>query len=188
MQLLKKEYLIISTLIIILVGIFTISNGMYIIIKEKSKINEEIIDYYEKEENNEANNDYYAILEIPKLNLHKVLYNPENNQNNVNYNIEILKQSKFPFFIVLAGHSGTGKTAYFKDLIKLDIDDIITIYHKKRQYTYKIIEIWQENRDGDIDLSPISLRSLVLTTCTKKDQQLVILAVSEEKSEIVAKN
>ena len=124
--------------------------------------------------------EYLAILEIPKLNLSKGFYNINSSNNNVNKNITLLKGSTMPnnsgSIIYLAAHSGTGYIAYFKDLNKLSIDDIINIRYQNKTYSYSINDIYETVKNGTITVNHnIHENYLVLTTCSKsKNQQLVI--------------
>ena len=65
-------------------------------------------------------------LMIPKINFRMNIYNFDSKLNDVDYNIEILKDSSVIdklFFIV--GHSGMGDNCYFNDIKKLEIGDYV---------------------------------------------------------------
>ncbi len=100
------------------------------------KFNNKLVDNYLKEEisinyssnklsiNNTIKTDnkeeYYGVLEIPKINLKKGFYNINSKLNDVNSNIELLKESVMPdnknSTIYLAAHSGNSYLGYFKKL------------------------------------------------------------------------
>lgn len=67
--------------------------------------------------------DYIGVLEIPKINLKKGFLKINDRNNNVNKNIQILENSTMPDsdggLLVIAGHSGSGRVAFFKNLYKL---------------------------------------------------------------------
>ena len=90
-------------------------------------------------------NNYIAVLEIPKINIKRGLLAIDNKYNNIEYNITILKGSDYPDVengnFILASHSGTGRIAFFSNLNKLNIDDYVYVYYKKIKYTYKINKI-----------------------------------------------
>ena len=70
---------------------------------------------------------YIAALKIPKINLEKGLFAKNDKYNNVNFGLEILKESDSPDVIngnvIIAGHSGTANISYFKNLHRLEIGD-----------------------------------------------------------------
>ena len=100
-------------------------------------------------------------VQIPKINLNKNLYKIGSKLNNVEENVTIL-ESDLPSIIVLAAHSGTGKNAFFKDLNKLNINDTINLTYTNANYTYNVINIFEQDR-------------LFLTTCSyNKNKQLII--------------
>ena len=134
-----------------------------------------------EDNNNNNSENYLGILSIPKINLEKGFYNINNKKNNVNKNIQVLKNSSFPNessgILAIASHSGNGKNAYFKNLHKLKLQDEIYINLNNIIYTYKIINIYETSKNGKINISKEYNNCLVLTTCSsKKNKQLVIIA------------
>ena len=116
---------------------------------------------------------YIGYLEIPKISLKKGFVNKNSPYNNVNKNIQILKESDMPNkkngMVMIAGHSGTGNIAYFKNLYKLNINDIVIIYYNNIKYTYKIIDIYLEDKNGEISVQDNNnFSSIILTTCSNK--------------------
>lgn len=111
-----------------------------------------------------------ATISIPSINLEKVLYDIDSKLNNVNYNIEILKESIMPnkehSHLFLASHSGNNYNAYFNDLPKLEIGDDIYIFYDGIKYTYEINKIFEVDKDGKIEINGISnIKMLTLITC-----------------------
>lgn len=135
---------------------------------------------------NKNNTDILGTITINKINLKNNLYNINDTRNNIEENVTILKESVMPdkdnSIIFLAAHSGTGRIAYFERLNELKINDIIKLKLKNKTYYYKIIEIFEKDKDGFIDISKTKENQLVLTTCSpsKKNKQLIIN--STEKS------
>lgn len=119
-------------------------------------------------------------LIIKKINLEENLYDITSNKNNIEKNVTILKESESPsienttFF--LAAHSGTGPLAYFEELDKLEINDLIILEYQNKTYTYKVKNIWTDKKTGIITLPKENTNQLVLTTChpTKDNYQLII--------------
>lgn len=128
------------------------------------------------------NEDYFAILDIPKINLKKELYDLKDARNNVNKNILVHESSNFPKKIILASHSGTGEHAYFKNLYKLKENDIIKIYYQNKIYEYIINEIEEQNKTGKLYLKESYYEKLILITCTKNNNKTQIIYYSNLKS------
>lgn len=113
-------------------------------------------------------------VQIPKINLNKTLYKIGSKLNNVEENVTIL-ESNLPNIIILAAHSGTGHNAFFKDLNKLNINDTINLTYTNANYTYKVINIFEQNKSGYITINEKEYDQLFLTTCSyNKNKQLII--------------
>ena len=115
-------------------------------------------------------------LTIDKINLSRNIYNINSSHNNVEENVTILNDDEN--LIVLAAHSGPGYIAYFDDLDKLSLNDIINLTYKNKKLIYKITNIEEQAKDGTIEINKTNTKRLILTTCSKKDKtkQLVITA------------
>lgn len=154
-------------------------------IKEEVK-DQEIVEELETTEeeiiiNNNYEN-YIAVLEIPKINLKKGIYDKSSNLNNVNRNITILKDSIMPSddnasHIFLASHSGYGYTAFFKNINKLNVDDSIFFYYQNIKYIYKVSNIYEIEKTGSMNISFTDGSDLTLITCIYgTNKQLVYVA------------
>lgn len=127
-------------------------------------------------------------LIINKININHNLYDINNPQNNVDKNITILSGSTSPelkeSIIFIAAHSGTGKTAYFKNLDKLNKNDNITLIYKNKKYNYIVKEKWETNKNGYLDIQKENINQLILTTCSpnKKNKQLIINCIKKESN------
>ena len=134
---------------------------------------------------NKNNTDILGTITINKINLKNNLYNIDDTRNNIEENVTILKESVMPdkdnSIIFLAAHSGTGKIAYFERLNELKVNDLIKLKLKDKTYYYKIIEIFEKDKDGFIDISKTKEKQLVLTTCSpsKKNKQLIINSIEK---------
>lgn len=131
---------------------------------------EEVIEA-KKEENIEI---YTGILEIPKIDFNKGFYKKDSSLNNVKFNIKILPQSNYPDEdkgnVIIIGHSGNYNNSYFRNLYKLELNDTATIRYNNKIYTYKIVNIYTEAKDGVITIYRDERKScLTLITCTKDD-------------------
>ena len=115
------------------------------------------------------------ILEIPKLKFIGKIYNKNSKLNNIDKNIIIMKESDMPDIdggiLIVGGHSGYGKYAYFKNLNKLKIDDEIIINYNDKKYIYKVKDTHLDNKDGSISINNINKKNkLFLYTCNPNDK------------------
>ena len=96
--------------------------------------------------------EYIAVLKIPKINLERGLVNPNSYLNNIDYNVQILNNSAMPDErngnVMLAAHSGNARVSYFRNLDKLSIYDVVTIDYKGKNYTYKVVNIYDIDKTG----------------------------------------
>lgn len=145
------------------------------------EIHEEPVEEVKEEKQKEKIN-YIAILKIPKIKLERGLVDPKSYLNNVNYNIEILKESSMPDEVngnvILAAHSGNARISYFRNLDKLNIGDEISIDYKSNIYKYRVSDIYLIDKNGTAEIiRNINKSTLTLITCkhnTKK--QIVVIA------------
>lgn len=156
---------------------------------EKPKTNTAIKNikvYNIKNEQRKINEDNIGKLIIKKINLENNLYDINNKKNNVNQNVTILSGSIYPeienSIMFIAAHSGTGEIAYFKNLDKLSINDEINLIFKNKNYNYIIKNIWEANKDGNIEVTKEDKKQLILTTCSQKNKnkQLIINCTEKE--------
>ncbi len=182
------------SLLIILVIAFFLSYHIYnycIIKFNNQKVDNYLVEYeiqdnyrennIQKIEYQEKSNDYLGVLLIPKLNFKQGFYNINDERNNVNQNIEVLKGSEMPDIkgssLVIAGHKGESYLGYFNNLDKLAINDELDIIYQNQKYQYTIFDIYELERNGSISFTKnIHENYLVLTTCSKKNNlQLVVV-------------
>ena len=114
-------------------------------------------------------------VEIPKINFKGKIFNKESKENNIDKNIIIMKESSMPDeengIVIIGGHSGYGKYAYFKNLNKLNINDEIIIYYLGNKYIYRVVEYHLDSKDGSISINNINKKNkLFLYTCNPNDK------------------
>lgn len=146
---------------------------------EENNDNSDNIDSVEEpqEEHKDTSNNYepyLAVLKISKVNLERGFYDKGSSLNNVDYNILFHSNSDYPDKlngnVILASHSGTSSISYFKNLYKLELGDEASINYKNTTYTYKVVNIYKEEKDGTIAIYRNKEKStLTLITCTKND-------------------
>lgn len=125
-----------------------------------------------KTENNNDIINYIGILEIPKINLKRGFYSLDSKYNSVDYNVTVINGSTFPNEknnnLILAAHSGDCTICYFNDLYKLKLDDIAYINYNNTKYKYKIVDIYEVEKDGTVEIyRDYSKSVLTLITCTR---------------------
>ena len=123
--------------------------------------------------------DYFAVIKIPKIGLEKGLANKGSYYNNVNRNILVVKESDMPDKdkgnVILAGHSGNGRTAYFKNLHKLERDDEVSIFYNGSEYKYKVVNQYDIEKTGTANIVRNAEKStLTLITCRHNTNKQII--------------
>ena len=138
-------------------------------------------DEVEKEKKTKVKYDYIAVLKIPKINLEKGLVEKNSKYNNINYGVQILKESDSPDVIngnvILAAHSGTANISFFRNLDKLDLGDDAIIYYQGNTYNYKVVKKYDADKTGKINIKrDRNTSTLTLITCRHNtDKQIVII-------------
>ena len=194
----RKSWLIVIGSLIILLGIFDVSL-MFIkpavkqeqeenalkdfYIKEEQKVDK--IDKTTSEEVKEVSKpkvkyDYIAVLKIPKINLEKGLVAKDSKYNNINYGVEILKESDSPDVVngnvILAAHSGTANISYFRNLDKINVGDEASIIYNGKTYNYKFVKIYDIEKTGKAVIKRDNNTStLTLVTCRHNTNKQIIL-------------
>lgn len=128
-------------------------------------------------------NQYIGILKIPKIGLERGFVDPSSPHNNVEENITILNPVAMPNEkngnFILAAHSGTGAIAYFDKLYQLQIHDKIYVEYQGMNYTYEIVNIYQQPKTGTIKVyRDKEQTTMTLITCTNNNnkEQTVYIA------------
>ena len=159
---------------------------------EQENIDTEVIeDTTEKKEEvkKETKVDYVAVIKIPKIGVEKGLCKKGSSCNNVNQNIQILNEASYPDVangnFILAGHSGSGRTAYFKNVYKLKIDDEINVVYGGYEYKYKIVNIYDIEKTGTASIVRNREKTtLTLITCRHNtNKQIIVISELVERVE-----
>lgn len=148
---------------------------------EKEEETKVYVDPYEKY--------YIGSLEIPKINLNKGFTSMDSPYNSVNKNIEVVKKSSYPDKekgnFILAAHSGNSYLAYFRNLYQLTIGDKAYVNYKNKKYTYKIVNIYEQEKTGKIAIyRDLDKNTLTLITCTKNSHTKQTIYILELESVI----
>ena len=140
-----------------------------------------------EEELGEVTNDYIGYLTIPKLNLTKGFLDMRSEYNNIEQNITVIAGSSYPDKekgnFIIAAHSGSGWKAFFNDLYKLTTGDIAEVSYKGKKYTYKIVNIYKQEKTGTIAIyRNYDKTTLTLVTCTNFDSKTQTVYIAELQS------
>lgn len=139
----------------------------------------------EKEEDlGEVTNNYIGYLTIPKINLKKGFLDMRSELNNVEQNVTVIEGSSYPDKdkgnLILAAHSGSGWKAFFNDLYKLSTGDIAEVSYKGKKYTYKIVNIYKQEKIGKVAIyRNYNKTILTLITCTNFDKETQTIYIAE---------
>ena len=148
-----------------------------------NKVTDKIIDNNIDEDITEEKDliNYIAVVEIPKIKLVRGLVDKNDSLNNVDYNIQILKESTMPNVdysnLYLAAHSGSSSVSYFKYLDRLIYNDEVYIYYQNIKYIYKVVKLYEIDKNGYAEIQRRgSTKHLILVTCIDgTEKQLVII-------------
>ena len=201
----RKSQLLIVGSLLILIGVSVIGGKLFIDMKKDDLENIALIEFYEEQEeikqtppaetNKEKQEeikstkplDYVAVLKIPSIGLEKGLVSKDSYYNNVNKNIKILDESDMPDKengnVILAAHSGNGRTAFFKNLNKLKKDNIVSIFYNGYEYKYKMVNTYDVEKTGTVEIVRNSEKNtLTLITCRHNtNKQIVVICELVEK-------
>lgn len=172
--------LFVSTFMIIIIKL----NNLIKVNNENYEINTYLNNYNEEvsyKNNNKTKEEYLGILEIKKIKLRKGFYKFNSNLNDVDKNIMIVSSSNMPDVnkgnLILASHSGNSSVSYFRYLDKLDMEDIASIYYLGKKYDYKLINYYDVDKNGSVQIIKNNdINTLTLITCKKNtDKQTVFI-------------
>ncbi len=132
-------------------------------------------------------NYYIGSIEIPKINLNKGFTELGSPYNTVNKNVEVVKNSSYPNVkngnFILAAHSGNSYLAYFRNLYQLNLGDYAYVNYKNHKYTYKIVNIYEQEKTGKIAIyRNLNKNTLTLVTCTKDSRTKQTIYILELES------
>jgi len=127
-------------------------------------------DYYNEIKSNTS---FIATLEIDKIKLKQGLYPLDSKYNNVEYGLEIINGSNLPDksnILIIASHSGNSKIAYFNNLDKIKVNDIVKLSYQNKNYQYQIYDIYEIEKSHKLKLPEFEEKTICLLTCDKQDK------------------
>lgn len=157
-------------------------NDFYELQEEISSNQENEIKQEKQEEEVEENvyrEPYLAVLKIDKINLERGIYSINSKNNNVNKNIQLLKESNLPDKengnVIIAGHSGNSYKAYFKNLVKLNNGDEAKLVYNGKTYIYSLSNSYEVEKTGKVEISRnINKQTLTLITCKHNTNKQIV--------------
>lgn len=123
--------------------------------------------------------DYLFVLEIPKINLKKGIFNKKSKYNSVKYGIQILSNSNMPDEnngnVILASHRGTSPVSYFNRLFEMKSGDVVYLYYNNIKYVYEISSTYEVAKTGTVPIYRDSNKSVItLITCKKNEKKQLV--------------
>ncbi len=123
---------------------------------------------------------YLGVLEIPQINLLRVFFRIDDQNNDSSKNLEVIKESDMPDVtggnLIIAAHSGDSSVSHFKNLYKLEKDDIAYIYYNNEKYIYRVFKKYEVMKTGTISIDRDNSKNiLTLITCDRTDKMKQII-------------
>lgn len=152
----------------------------YIKEKDKKELSDKVNSSIEKEIS-KNNDNYVAILKIPKIKLVRGLVNKESKYNNIQYNVAFHEMSDYPDVdngnVILMAHSGNAYISYFDSLDLLTVNDEILLDYANKTYIYKIDKIYDVYKSGSLSINRDNKRNTItLITCRNNtNKQIVVI-------------
>lgn len=170
--------------LLVFLGIYLISNKYLSIYKKKELIEDNINNYFAVDKENviDEKYNYIAVLEIPSISFTQGLVDMNNIYNDINHNVEILKESLMPDIkngnLILSGHNGNTSMSFFNSLYKMRVNDYIYVYYLNKKYIYKYVNFYEVDKVGTINvIRDFNKTTITLITCknNSNNKQLVFI-------------
>lgn len=203
----KRNKLIIIGILLLLIGVVFGATSFLCNYHNKQVEDRKVDEFIENSsiENNDTNDlviteeeskvevtpvQYSMVIEIPKMNLKKGLYDINSKYNNVDYNIQIIKESDMPNKengnLILAGHNGNSNISYFDNLNTLSNGDSVFIFYEGKKYTYKIFDNYEIEKNGKVSIYGYSKKTTItLISCKKNTKDKQIVYIGEQVNSVV---
>lgn len=156
--------------------------------EEQKKIEDFIETTSQENKDKTPEETYIMVLEIPKIHLKRGIYKKESNENTIEKNIEIMKESYFPSDlngnVILEAHNGNSNISYFKEIDRLEENDSAYLYYQGTKYHYIVKTKYEVKKNGEVNIKrDPTQNTLSLITCKKNtdEKQIVIILYLEDK-------
>ncbi len=112
---------------------------------------------------------------IDQISLVNKIYHHGSKENDIDKNVLLLPESDYPDkkngTVLIGGHSGTGRIAFFAKLNELELEDKIKLIYKGNEYVYIVNNISKDSKDGKLRIDyPSQYNRLVIYTCHPNDK------------------
>ena len=188
-----KILLVISLLIIVIYFAYV----FIINVQTSMKVNEYIekTSYIQNENTNQKDTqdikrkiNYTSILEIPSINLKGGLVDNTKNFNSIKYAVSIDNHSNYPNingnFIVYA-HSGNGRNAFFRNLVKVNLNEKVYVYYNGIKYEYEIIDKYDIEKTGKANVIITDTEKYItLITCNQSHKGYQVVLIGRQINQI----
>ena len=188
-----KILLVISLLIIVIYFAYV----FIINVQTSMKVNEYIekTSYIQNENTNQKDTqdikrkiNYTSILEIPSINLKGGLVDNTKNFNSIKYAVSIDNHSNYPNingnFIVYA-HSGNGRNAFFRNLVKVNLNEKVYVYYNGIKYEYEIIDKYDIEKTGKANVIITDKEKYItLITCNQSHKGYQVVLIGRQINQI----
>ena len=188
-----KILLVISLLIIVIYFAYV----FIINVQTSMKVNEYIekTSYIQNENTNQKDTkdikrkiNYTSILEIPSINLKEGLVDNTKNFNSIKYAVSIDNHSNYPNvngnFIVYA-HSGNGRNAFFRNLVKVNLNEKVYVYYNGIKYEYEIIDKYDIEKTGKANVIITDTEKYItLITCNQSHKGYQVVLIGRQINQI----
>ena len=123
------------------------------------------------------------IIQSGQINLKQGFVSKKSRYNNVNYNIQLLGPSDYPDKelgnVIIAGHSGSARISYFRNLDRLEMGDEAYIIYNGKTYTYKVVNIYDIEKTGKAEIvKEKNTSTLTLITCRHNTNKQIIIILN----------
>lgn len=142
---------------------------------------EEVKEVTEELEKKES---YIGYLNVPDVKIKRGFLDLNSKYNSVNYNVMLIKGSDMPNVkngnLILAAHRGNSSVSFFDKLYKLNKGAKAYVTYKNKEYTYKLVESYEEDKDGKLTIRRDGNKNvLTLITCTRKNKKTQTIFIFE---------
>lgn len=153
-------------------------------ITETTVINNDKSDNEKPKKSNAKDINYTAILEIPTINLKRGVVDNTKNFASIKYAISVDNISKYPDIngnFILYAHSGNSKIAFFKNLVKVNINDKVYVYYNGIKYEYEIFDKYDIEKTGKASVIITDKeRYITLITCNQSHKGYQVVLVGKQ--------
>ena len=80
--------------------------------------------------------------------------------------------------LIIAGHSGSARISFFRNLNKLTLNDEIFVDYKNDTYKYKVVDIYEIEKTGTAEIiKNKNATTITLITCKHNtNKQIIVIA------------